>query len=111
MNTEVENYVDAVIDDRHSLFKKLQSIVLRLYPAANIRLSYKIPTYQIERGWVALGYWKRGVSIYTNSPDHISQFIAKYPTFKTGKASINFKITDEIPIDAVEEVIKHAMEN
>ncbi len=30
---------------------------------------------------------------------------------KTGKASINFKVIDEIPVDAVESVIKHAMEN
>ncbi len=111
MNAEIDNYIEAVTDERQELFKRLQSIILRLYPAANIRLSYKIPTYRIESRWVALGYWKDGVSIYTNNTDHIAQFKARYPTVKTGKASINFKMTDGIPIDAVESVIKHAMEN
>ncbi|MFX1564896.1 MAG: DUF1801 domain-containing protein [Promethearchaeota archaeon] len=98
-------------DERQVLFKKLQSIIFRLYPTANIRLSYKIPTYRIKSGWIALGYWKSGVSVYTDSPDHIAHFKEAHPTVKTGKASINFKVIDEIPVDAVESVIKHAMEN
>lgn len=110
MNADVERYIHTVTDERQVLFQKLHSIILSLYPTASIQLSYKIPTYRSKTGWVALGYWKGGVSIYTNSPDHITQFTAAYPTVKTGKASINFKLTDEIPIDALEAVIKHAME-
>jgi uncharacterized protein YdhG (YjbR/CyaY superfamily) len=59
---------------------------------------------------VALGYWKGGVSLYTNSPDHIAAFRAKHPAIKTNKASLNFKIEDEIPVEDLKQVIIHAIE-
>jgi hypothetical protein len=45
---------------------------------------------------VALGYWKGGVSVCTNDPHHVAEFKAEYPEIKTGKGSINFKLTDEV---------------
>jgi hypothetical protein len=60
---------------------------------------------------VALGYWKGGVSVYTNSPHYIASFKSSFPKIKTGIASINFKVTDAIHEDALERVIKSAMEN
>ncbi|MFW9934261.1 MAG: DUF1801 domain-containing protein [Candidatus Thorarchaeota archaeon] len=108
---EIQSYIDEVVDERKMLFKKLQAMIMRLYPNAQARLSYKIPTYKVESGWVALGYWKGGVSVYTNNPSHIALFKAKHPEVKIGKASINFKITDEIPYETLVKVVEHAMEN
>jgi uncharacterized protein YdhG (YjbR/CyaY superfamily) len=110
MNKEVQRYVEAVEDERRPLFDKLQALILGLYPDAEVVISYSIPTYKAKSGWVALGYWKSGVSIYTNGPHHIAEFKAQYPRIKTGKGSINFKITDEVPVPALEKVISHAME-
>jgi hypothetical protein len=59
---------------------------------------------------VALGYWKKGVSLYTNGERHIAEFKAKHPSIKTGKASINFRAVDKIPIVDLRKVIQHAME-
>jgi len=33
-----------------------------------------------------------------------------YPSIKTGKGSINFKVTDVVPMAALKKVIRHAME-
>jgi uncharacterized protein YdhG (YjbR/CyaY superfamily) len=109
LNEEVHNYIISVADDRRILFEKLQTLILRLYPDAEERLSYKIPTYKGTSGWVALGYWKGGVSLYTNGPHHIEKFRTEDPSIKTGKVSINFKITDTVLDEALEAVIHHAM--
>lgn len=111
MNEDVERYIDAVQDERRALFDKLQALIMGLYPNAEAVISYQIPTYKAKSGWVGLGYWKEGVSLYTNGPQHIAEFKTEYPAIKTGKASINFKVTDVVPEAALKKVIKHAVEH
>ena len=110
MNGEVRRYVEAVQDERRPLFDTLQALILGLYPDAEVVISYSIPTYRAKSGWVGLGYWKQGVSVYTNGPHNIAEFKAEHPRIKTGKGSINFKVTDEVPVPALEKVITHAIE-
>ncbi len=109
MNTDVQRYTNAAPEEQKSLFNRLQALILGLYPKADVLISYQIPTYKAKSGWVGLGYWKNGVSLYTNGPQHIAEFKAKYPAIKTGKGSINFKLADVVPVAAVKKVVKHAM--
>jgi uncharacterized protein YdhG (YjbR/CyaY superfamily) len=110
MNSEVERFIDAIPDDRRPLFDQLQEIILGMYPEADIVISYGVPTYRAKSGWVSLGYWKGGVSIYTNGPHNISGFKEKHPEIKTGKGSINFKVSEKIPVADLKKVIRHAVE-
>ena len=111
MNQTVQQFIASVPTDRRPLFDHLQSFILGLYPQAEVALFYQVPTYRVKSGWVALGYWKEGISLYTNRPNLIAEFKSKYPTIKTGKGSINFKLTDAIPTAALKRVIRHAIEN
>ena len=96
--------------DRKPLFKKLEALVLGMYPKAEIVYSYGIPMYKASAGWVGLGYWKGGVSLYTNNPKYIAALKKKYPAIKTNKASINLKLTDPFPAAELKKVIRGAME-
>jgi uncharacterized protein YdhG (YjbR/CyaY superfamily) len=122
MNKDVRRYVEAAPKDRtgrkltdgreaRRLFDKLQAMILDLYPQAEVVISYQIPTYKAKSGWVALGYWSGGVSLYTNGPHHIEDFKAQYPAIKTGKGSINFRVSDPVPVTALKRVIRHAIEH
>ena len=111
MNEDVQRFIDAIPADHRPLFDRLQALVLEMYPAAQVILSYQVPTYKIKTGWVALGYWKQGVSIYTNGPHHLAEFKAAFPGVKTGKGSINLRLSDDVPLEALRQVIRHAMEN
>ncbi|MFX1575867.1 MAG: hypothetical protein ACFFCF_01700 [Promethearchaeota archaeon] len=82
---EIQRYIDEVVDERKTPFERFQAVIMRLYPNAQARLSYKIPTYKVESGWVALGYRKGGVLVYTNNTGHIALFKAKHPGITTGK--------------------------
>ena len=122
MNKDVRRYIDAIPKDRtgrkladgqqaRGLLAKIQALILDLYPRAEAVISYQIPTYKAKSGWVALGYWSGGVSLYTNGPQHIEEFKAKYPAVKTGKGSINFRVTDAVPVAALRKVIRHAIQH
>jgi uncharacterized protein YdhG (YjbR/CyaY superfamily) len=111
MNKEVQRYIDPVPEERKPLFLKLQTLILGLYPNAEVLIWYRMPTYRIKPGWVALANQKSYVSLYTNGAHHIGEFKAKYPRIKTGTGCINLKVTDEFPVAALKKVIRHAIEH
>jgi uncharacterized protein YdhG (YjbR/CyaY superfamily) len=108
--TSVQNYIDAIPAQQRPLFDRLQSLILELYPDAEIVISYQIPTYKARGGRVSLGLWKDGVSLYTTGPEYIATFKSRHPAIKTGKASLNFKLGEELPEKDVRDVIKRAIE-
>jgi uncharacterized protein YdhG (YjbR/CyaY superfamily) len=110
MDEGVRKYIDAIPAEQKPLFDRLQSLILELYPDAEIVISYQIPTYKAEGGRVSLGLWKDGVSLYTTDPQHIENFKTKHPTIKTGKASLNLSLTDELPEKDILEVVKRAIQ-
>jgi uncharacterized protein YdhG (YjbR/CyaY superfamily) len=110
MDEAVQRYIDAISAEQKPLFDRLQTLILELYPDAEIVISYQIPTYKARGGQLSLGLWKSGVSLYTTDPQHIEKFKSRHPTIKTGKASLNFKLTDELPEKDIREVIRQAIE-
>ena len=111
MQDEVKQYLDAVPDARRPVVSKLHELVMELYPDAAVDMSYRMPTYKAKDGWVAIANQKRYVSLYTCGAHHLADFKANNPGIKTGKGCINFRQSDELPLDDVRNVIKHAIEH
>jgi len=112
MNKEVEQFVDVLSDERRPLYDKLHTLIIGMYPKAEVVISYGIPTYKAKSGRVGLGLWKGGVTLHTfGARQLVEEFGAKHPAFKTTTAGINFKVSDKIPIAAVKKVIKLAIEH
>jgi uncharacterized protein YdhG (YjbR/CyaY superfamily) len=107
MGSAVQSYVAAIPETHRPLFDRLQALILGLYPHAETSISYGIPTYKVGRRRVYLGLWKDGVSLHAVS---VEAFKQRHPTIKTGKGSLNFKLTDELPEGDVRDVIKQAIE-
>lgn len=109
MNDDIQQIIASGSAEQQTLFNRLQSLILALYPGARTVIYYRLPTYKSDAGQVSLGYWKDGVSLYTTSPANIDPFRAAQPKIKTNKASINFKTGAELPEDDVRAVIRRAM--
>jgi uncharacterized protein YdhG (YjbR/CyaY superfamily) len=102
-------YQDSVQDARRQLFDRLQALVLGMYPGAELKVSYGILLHRVGKGWVGLGFWKEGVSVYTSVPSAVAAFRAGHPGIKTGKGSINFRLTDKVPVAALRRVVRAAI--
>jgi uncharacterized protein YdhG (YjbR/CyaY superfamily) len=111
MDKEVRRYLDSVPPERRPTVDTLHGLIMKLYPEAEVDMSYRMPTYRVKDGWVAIANQKRYVSLYTCGAHHLVEFKASHPDIKTGKGCINFKVSDGIPVKAVKTVIKHAMEH
>lgn len=111
MNEAVATYFRSVPEDREALLGELHDMVLRLYPQVHVDLQYKMPTYHVGEGWVAIANQKHYVSLYTCGYHHIERFKQRCPQIKTGKGCINLKVKDDIPWPELEYVVKHAIDH
>jgi uncharacterized protein YdhG (YjbR/CyaY superfamily) len=87
----------------------LVKLILELYPHADVSMKFKMPTFSVGDGWVAVANQKHYVSLYTCGFSHIESFTRKYPEIKTGKGCINFRESQALPLNDIKQVIKHAI--
>jgi len=106
MDEAVQRYIDAIPKPKRELFDRLQAIILDLYPDAKIEISYKMPSYKVGPRRIYLGVWKRGVSLHAVD---IAPFKARHPAIKTGRGSLNFTLSDEVPEADVRDAIKRSI--
>lgn len=109
MDRSVRKYIESVSGERRLLFDRLEKIILDLYPEAEVAIAYGVPTYGTKPARVGLGYWKEGVSFYPYSGSVLDGFRAEHPAIKTTKGSINFRVTDRVPVAALKKLIRQAM--
>jgi uncharacterized protein YdhG (YjbR/CyaY superfamily) len=105
------DYLASVPEERRAMVAEIHEIIRSVYPQVEVSMRYKMPTYEVADGWVALANQKRYVSLYTCGYHHIAEFKRMHPTYKTGKGCINFKPTEPIPAEAVRQVVRHAIEH
>lgn len=107
---EVWDYIKAHSAEQIAYYERLQSLICELYPQLSVKRNYGIAMYYKGKNWVGLGFRKDGVSLYTQYFALINAFKAKHPKQKTGKACINFKLNDPLPIEDLKQVIIGALE-
>ena len=106
---DVREYIDALDPAHRRLFDRLHDLILSVVPDAEIVISYRIPLYRVGRRHVGLNAGRAdGITLTTTSPDHIEAFRRRNPQFKTNKASIQFRLDDELPDDDIKDVIRRA---
>ncbi len=106
---DVDQYFSEMPEDRRIKAQTVHSLILDLYPHAQISLKYKMPTYESEKGWFAIGNQKNYWSIYTCSTEKIEDYLVKHPEAKHGKGCINFRKKDDVDLQAMKLVIQKAM--
>ena len=111
MKDVVEAYFASVPGERRAQLDSLHDLITSLYPDAAVDLQYKMPTYHVGEGWVAIANQKRYVSLYTCGEHHLAAFKSKHPEIKTGKGCINFRPKDVLPLSDIGQVVKHEMDH
>jgi len=108
MNTvpeEFEQRIQAINDDRKDVYLRIQELILNQFPDVERLIWFNLNTYRRGKKWIALGYRKDGLSLYSERPDVVAAFKARNPRTKTGKGCINLTMGKEIPYADLAEVI------
>lgn len=108
---QITEYVDQLPAIRQQRIIELDSLVRTLFPEAKQTMRYKMPTYELGDQWFAIASQKNYVSVYTCDASMIEDFKLSHPNIKTGKGCINIRDKDELPIEALGQVVQNALSN
>jgi len=109
MDPHVQAYIDSVSDARRELYLRLQARLMELYPDLSVKKSYGVVKYYRGKGYIYLGYWKQGVSLYPGKIAALEEFEKRHPEIRTRVGTINLKVGDDLPWRDVEMVMEGAV--
>ena len=109
MHEIIKKYTETLPELRRQRIEIICDLILKQFPEITIDLKYKMPTFHLDEGWVAVANQKNYVSLYTCGYHHIESFKIKHPRINTGKGCIRFKDKDELPQEDLLAVIEHAI--
>jgi len=101
----VRRYVDAVAPEYRALFDRVHLLIMGLYPEADVALSYAMPTYQVGTNRLHVGVWKHGVSLYGWEQECATDFVARHPQTRSGRATI--RLWPEDSADATDDELRN----
>jgi uncharacterized protein YdhG (YjbR/CyaY superfamily) len=111
MDREVQKYIDSITPEYRSLFDRLQGLVRKEHPEAEVGYSYKMPKYSVGKRRIFLAVWQHGVSIYGVGPGADAGFIARHPELIASRGTIRLRPKDAaaIPDGEFREMFRAAL--
>lgn len=106
---DINEYIGQIPKQRVERFNAIIQLITHQFPSATASLKYKMPTFEFEGLWIAVGNQKNYISVYTCVADHLTEFKLLHPQIKTGKGCINIKDNDDFPIEDLLCVINSAL--
>jgi uncharacterized protein YdhG (YjbR/CyaY superfamily) len=112
MKSDVQKYIAAIGPEYRPLFDRLQKLVLKVHPEAEVSFSYKMPKYAVGKRRIFLAVWQHGVSIYGVGPGADSGFIARHRDLIASRGTIRLRPKDAaaIPDDEFREMFRAALD-
>ncbi len=108
----VRRYIDAIAPAHRPLFDRLDRLVRRLYPEADLVLSYRMPTYKVGRRRLHIGVWKHGISLYGWRQGKEAEFTSRHPGARTSKGTIRLSPDDaaDVSDDELAGLVRAALD-
>ena len=74
-------------------------------PKAEELISYQMPAYKFKGVLVYFAAFEKHIGFYATPTGHVA-FKKELSTYKTGKGSIQFPLTEPLPLDLVKRIVQ-----
>jgi uncharacterized protein YdhG (YjbR/CyaY superfamily) len=97
-------YLDELPDDRRKALSKVRALIRKTVPAAVEGMGYGMITYTMGSMLFALASQKGYMALYAN-PKAVNAHRSRLGKLNCGKSCIRFRNLDELPLDAVRDIL------
>lgn len=102
----VEDYINTFPEETQVLLKKVRKVIQGVVPGAEEVISYGIPTFKVNGRYVVyFSGWKDHISIHP-LPKENQALQERMTPYITGKGTLRFSLSKEIPYELIEKVAK-----
>jgi uncharacterized protein YdhG (YjbR/CyaY superfamily) len=105
----VDNFIDQFEPQIQELLKEIRESVKQKFPFLEEKISYQTPTFFWKGVVFYYSAFKNHIGLYP-LPEAITNFSDELTPFKKGKGSIQFPITEKLPIDLILRLVEFRIE-
>ena len=101
---DIDSYIRAFPPEVQEKLQQLRSVIKRIVPEATEKISYGIPTFFLKKNLVHFAAFKEHIGLYA-LPATNEAFRKELSRYKMGRGSIQFPLSEELPIGLIEKII------
>ena len=111
MSDPVADYIAAIPPEHRALFDRFVGLIRSVAPDVTARISYGIPTYEVEGKRLYVGVWKHGLSVYGWGSGKDGGLVERHPELKKSKGTIQLSpaAAEKIPDDELLTLVRAAL--
>ena len=105
----IDEYISAFPPGTQKKLEEMRRIISSASPHAVEKISYQIPTFFLFGNLVHFAGYERHIGFYP-TPDGISRFKSELKSYKSAKGSVQFPLTEPLPVDTISSIVKFRVE-
>lgn len=107
--TTIDQYIQAQPEDVREVLAELRETIRRAAPEATEKISYRMPTFDYFGNLVHFAAFKNHIGFYP-TPSGIEAFRDELQRYKHAKGSVQFPLTEPLPLDLVARIVRFRVE-
>lgn len=106
----VDEYIAQFPQEVQTLLKQVRTTITQTCPESTESISYAIPAYKLNgKPLVYFAGYKKHVGFYATPTGH-EAFKDALSGYKQGKGSVQFPLTEPMPLQLIKDIVKFRME-
>jgi uncharacterized protein YdhG (YjbR/CyaY superfamily) len=101
----VDEYINYFPKDVKIKLEKLRNVIKKTAPKAEEKISYQMPAYSLNGILVYFAGYSKHIGFYPGASG-INEFKNEISKYKYAKGSVQFPLTESLPIDLIKRIVK-----
>ena len=106
MANEVDKYIAGFPEDVRLKLEEIRAIIRKNAPDAFEKISYGIPTFDLNGNLVHFAGFKHHVGFYPGAAG-IEAFKEEFEKYKWAKGSVQFPLDKKLPVTLITRIVKY----
>lgn len=103
--TSIDEYLAGLPESTQKILREVRATIKKAAPGAEEKISYAIPTFTLNgKNLVHFAAFKNHIGFYP-APTGSEAFKKELSVYKTGKGSVQFPLTQQIPLKLITKIV------
>ena len=105
----IDDYIDSFPAEVQAKLCELRETIRKAAPDAVEKISYRMPTFYYNGNLVHFAAYERHIGFYP-TPSAITQFATELKRYKSAKGSVQFPLSEPLPLKLITRMVKFRLE-
>ena len=101
----IDEYINTFSPEVQEILQSIRQVIREAAPDAVEAISYQMPTFKLNGNLVHFAAFKNHIGFYP-VPSGIEAFKSEFSKYKTGKGSVQFRLSEPMPLDLIRKIVE-----